>query len=79
VVLDALRAPAAYDDAHAWRTRIVDLEKSWFAPLLGALKDGRLARLTLVALGRERSTRFTLARADLMKIWRRAKPLAAYV
>lgn len=79
LVLDTLRAPAVYDDAHAWRTRIAELEERWFAPLLAALRNGRLTRLTLVALGRDASARFSVARTDLVKIWRRAKPLAAYV
>jgi hypothetical protein len=79
IVLDALRAPAAYNDAHEWRTRIAELEARWFGPLLAALKTGRVARLTLVALGRDASARFTVTRPDLVKIWRRAKPFAAYI
>ncbi|MDB5901789.1 MAG: 2,3-bisphosphoglycerate-independent phosphoglycerate mutase [Betaproteobacteria bacterium] len=78
VTLDQLATAVAYDDAHAWRTRIEALEAQWFAPLVEALRKGRLSALTVVALGAEASCRYTVNRADLLKLWRRPQPLSAY-
>jgi hypothetical protein len=78
VVLDELDAAVRYDDADGWRTRIAALETRWFAPLAGAVRNGRLAQLTLVALGERAACRFTLRRGDLLKLWRRPKALSAY-
>jgi hypothetical protein len=78
VMLDQLATAVAYDDADAWRNRIAELDSLWLAPLLNALRKGRLSTLTLVALGANASCRFTANRADLLKLWRRPKPLSAY-
>jgi hypothetical protein len=78
VTLDELATAVSYDDAHAWRTRIEALEAQWFAPLVEALRKGRLSTLTIVALGAEASCRYTVNRTDLLKLWRRPQPLSAY-
>ncbi|MDB5862672.1 MAG: hypothetical protein JWO70_478 [Betaproteobacteria bacterium] len=78
VTLDQLATAVAYEDADAWRSRIAALEAQWFAPLVNALRKGRLSTLTIVALGAQASCRFTVKRADLPKFWRRPKPLSAY-
>ncbi len=77
-VVDALASAVTYDDADAWRTRIAMLEAQWFAPLRSALQHGRMETLTVVTLGEKTSCRYTLRRSDLLKIWRRRKPLPAY-
>ena len=51
-------APAAYGDAHAWRTRLEALERDWIAPLADALRGGRIGMLTLHALGAGGSLRW---------------------
>ena len=55
------------------------LEADWFAPLLQALRDGRLAQLTLhLAYGGKISS-FVTRRADLRKFWRRWRGLGEYL
>jgi len=62
VVLDARRAGV--------------LEERWFAPLLAALKTGRVGMVTVHVPDAGVSTETT--RADLRRFWRRARPLAAW-
>jgi hypothetical protein len=78
VVLDALRAAAAYGDADAWRDALGVLERDWFAPLLDALRAGRIGMITLHAPGVTRTLEVETTRQDLRYFWRRAKPLAVY-
>lgn len=78
IMLDSISAAVTYDDRDAWRARIAELDAAWIGPLLSALRQGQLARLTLVTLGEHESCRFTLTRADLLKLWRRRQPLSAY-
>lgn len=77
-IVERLGSAVAYQDAGAWRDRLTALEREWFAPLLSALKRGRIEELDIVALGANGSVRFTISRGALLKVWRRAKPLAAY-
>jgi hypothetical protein len=78
VVLDDLTTAVNYEDANAWRTRVTSLEAAWFSPLTAALRSGQLSELAIVVLGERSSCRFTVRRPDLMKIWRRPKPLSTY-
>jgi len=78
VVLDALRAPAAYGDAQAWTAALDALERDWFAPLLEALRDGRVGMITLHAPAAGRTLEAETTRQDLRYLWRRARPLEAY-
>jgi hypothetical protein len=48
------------------------LEDGWFAPLLLALKQRRLAQLRLLIANREDVLRLDLESGDLWKFWRRA-------
>ena len=57
IVLDALRAPAAYGDAAAWNERLAALERNWFAPLVAALRSGRIGMVTVHVLGAGRRAR----------------------
>lgn len=77
-ILDQLAGAVAYDDAAAWRERIVELERHWFAPLLGAIRAGRVTQLDLIALQQDHSAHYTVTRGGLLKLWRRPKPLVAY-
>jgi hypothetical protein len=52
------------------------LEESWFAPLLAALRDGRIGMLTLHVP--DAGTSFEITRADLRRFWRRTRPLPAH-
>jgi len=78
VILDTLRRPAAYGDAEAWRDALDLLERDWFAPLLAALRAGRIGMITLHAPGAARTLEVETTRQDLRYLWRRAKPLAVY-
>lgn len=78
VILDQLNTAVTYRDSEAWRARLSEFDTSWFTPLLEAVRRGDMTRLTLVTLGVEASCRFTLTRFDLLKLWRRARPLWVY-
>ncbi|HET7158064.1 MAG TPA: hypothetical protein VFI62_03650, partial [Burkholderiales bacterium] len=78
VILDSLASAGTYNDANAWRTRLCELDATWFAPLLTALRHGDITRLTLVTLGEQATCRFTLTRSTLLKFWRRARPLWSF-
>ena len=76
VLLDALRAGAALGDAEALAQRLQSLEERWFAPLLAALRAGRIGMLTVHAP--EAGAAFEIVRGDLRRFWRRPRPLASY-
>ena len=78
LVISGLGTAAAYLDTDAWRERIAELERKWFDPLLGALGRGAVASVAIVAPGAETCWRFDVARRDLYRFWRAAKPLSAY-
>jgi len=61
---------AAFDAAHE------TLEAAWFAPLLAALRRGRIGMLTLHVPDAGRS--FETARGDLRRFWRRPRPLGVH-
>ena len=76
VVLDELRGVAALGDLDAHARRLLALEADWFAPLLAALKAGRLGMLTIHVP--EAAASFEAVRGDLHRFWRRPRPLAQY-
>ena len=78
VVLDQLLLSARHGDLSRWRAQLAELEEHWFAPLLGALRKRRLARLSLVALGAERCLQFDVTPSALLRFWRGTSPLASY-
>lgn len=77
VVLDALRAPLALGESAQCREGIERLERDWFAPLLEALRAGRLGMLTL-HVPESLGAAFELVRGDLRRFWRRPKALEKY-
>jgi len=78
VWLDRLLAPARYRDAWGYREALAELERAWFAPLLAALKAGRLSELEILCDG-ESGFALTVRAADRWRFWRRARPLASVV
>ena len=76
VVLDGLRAAQALGDTEALAQRLRALEDGWFAPLLEALRAGRIGMLTTHVP--DAAASFETARGDLRRFWRRPRPLAAY-
>jgi hypothetical protein len=78
IVLDALRKTARERGIEAWRSTLADFERLWFQPLLDALRGDRIGMLTLHALAPHCALTAEAIRGDLLKFWRRTKPLAAY-
>jgi len=78
IVLDRLRAPAQYGDAHGWRAGLAQLERDWFAPLLEALRQERIGMLSLHAPGPAGALSVEVTHGDLRRFWRRVKPLADF-
>jgi hypothetical protein len=76
VVLDELRGVHALGDLDALARRLRALEANWFAPLLAALKAGRIGMLTIHVP--DAAASFEAVRGDLHRFWRRPRPLAAY-
>jgi len=78
IVLDALRLPLALGENAQYEERIARLERDWFAPLLAALRAGRIGMVTVhVPDGVECSAHETI-RGDLRRFWRRPKALERY-
>jgi hypothetical protein len=62
----------------ARETALAELEQRWFAPLLGALRAGRIGMVTLHAPDGREEVSFETIRGDLRRFWRRVKPLEHY-
>lgn len=75
-VLDALRLPIALGDASAGGALAEELERDWFAPLLDALRSGRIGMVTLHVP--EAGVSFETVRGDLRRFWRRPRAVARY-
>ncbi|WP_420476456.1 hypothetical protein [Noviherbaspirillum sp. ST9] len=69
LLLEALLEPALTNDWGTWLTNMKHLEENWFAPLLQALKSGKIDRVTLIATHDSRISRFTATRSSLRKFW----------
>jgi hypothetical protein len=78
IVLEPLASAAAHQDSSAWQSGMEALERRWFAPLARALREGRLASVSLVTPGDASCWRFDATRADLLKFWRSARPWQEY-
>jgi hypothetical protein len=76
VLLDALRAPAALGDIASYGRNLDALEAAWFAPLLRALRAGRIGMVTVHVP--DAAASFETIRGDLRRFWRRRKALESY-
>jgi len=76
VVLDALAAATALRDGEAHAARLGAMEAGWFAPLLAALKSGRIGMVTVHLP--DAGLSIETVRGDLRRFWRRPRPVAAY-
>lgn len=75
---ETLTTPARALDALAWRNALLALDEHWLAPALAALRAGRLRELRLIGTrvgGAPATAGFTLTRGDLLRFWRRPRPL----
>ena len=79
VVLDALRAPAALADSVTFATALEGLERDWFAPVLRALREGRLGMVTIQVPDAPRALSVEAVRGDLRRFWRRPRPIATWI
>jgi hypothetical protein len=75
-VFEALEHPSRTGDALLWRERLERFEADWLAPALGALRDGRLDALRLIAPGEPGSAELQISRHDLRKFWRKLLALS---
>lgn len=77
VVLDALHRPSLYLDIDTWRSRLLELEAQWFAPLVAALKMRRVTTLRISAPGDRQCVTLDIRAGDTWKFWRRPRRLEA--
>lgn len=70
-VLGQLIEPAIAGEWAAWLDHMRALEQQWFAPLLAALRDGRVSRATLVLSHRHTSASYTTSKLAQHKFWRK--------
>ncbi len=70
VTLESCRDAAAYEDFGAWQAAVQELEANWFAPLVTALKAGRVDRLELLPLN---GRRYCLEKRSLQRFWKKVR------
>lgn len=77
--IDTLAAPARELDALAWRTALLSIEQDWLEPALAALKRGACSSLELIGTPANDSTAvaWALKRSDLLRFWRKPRPLSS--
>jgi len=78
VLLDALRAPLALEQTREYQEALACLERDWFAPLLEALRDGRIGMVTIHVPDAAESLAYETIRGDLRRFWRRPRSLEHY-
>lgn len=77
-LLDALRAPLALEQRGEYEEAIEALERLWFAPLLAALRAGRIGMLSLRVPDAAPGAGFETVRGDLRRFWRRPRAIGHY-
>lgn len=78
LLLDALRAPLALEQTGEYQETLARLERDWFAPLLDALRDGRIGMVTIHVPDAAESLAYETIRTDLRRFWRRPRALEHY-
>ena len=78
LVFDAPADALRMNGGAAWRDQLTLLDKHWIKPLLRDVRENILASIVLVACNQAGLLETVLVRADSWRIWRRARPLAAY-
>ena len=78
IVLDALRVPLALSETGEYQRAIARLERDWFAPLLAALRDGRIGMITIHVPDAADCLAYETIRGDLRRFWRRPRALEHY-
>jgi hypothetical protein len=78
ILLDALRVPLALEQTGEYQEALARLERDWFAPLLDALRGGRIGMVTIHVPDAAESLTYETIRADLRRFWRRPRSLEHY-
>jgi hypothetical protein len=78
VMLDALRVPLALEQTSEYQAALARLERDWFAPLLDALREGRIGMVTIHVPDAAESLAYETIRPDLRRFWRRPRALEHY-
>lgn len=77
-IIDSLAAPARTLEALAWREALLAFERNWLAPAIAALKRGECTGLRLIGTrlgGTPATVAYELKRSDLLRFWRKPRPL----
>ncbi len=69
LVLDALIPAGLGGDWSEWLDQLHQLESLWFAPLLAALKDRKIDRISLTLTNSSRLATFHASAMSLRKFW----------
>jgi|SRR3569623_301177 len=69
VVSDALIEPALANDWSEWLARLQELESEWLAPLLGAVKAGKIDSVSLILTDGSRLSTYKAGKSSLRKFW----------
>lgn len=77
LVWEGLQRAVLRGDLREWQDSLLHFERRCAAPLLGALRAGRIAQIVLDVPG-EAARRFVLSRGASWMLWRRAGSLAGY-
>lgn len=78
--IETLATPARTLEALAWRDALLAFERDWLTPALAALKRGECKGLRLVGTrlgGAPATVAYELKRSDLLRFWRKPRPLVA--
>jgi hypothetical protein len=78
VTLDSLREAVNERGVEAWRAALSAMERDWFAPLLQGLQSECIGMLSIHAPSPRCTLHSETICGDLIKFWRRARPLAVY-
>jgi hypothetical protein len=78
VVWEGLAEAAQQGDLDAWRAALQALEYQWMRPMLRALRQRRIERLTLDVLHPGQAWRFTLTPRTAWRFWRWRRRVSQY-
>lgn len=78
IVLDPLRVPLALGASGEYQEAAAAIERDWAAPLLAALRDGRVGMVSIHVPDAAECATYETIRGDLRRFWRRPKALEQY-
>jgi len=78
MVLDPLRVPLALGASGEYQDAVAAIERDWAAPLLAALRQGRVGMVSIHVPDAGECASYETIRGDLRRFWRRPKALEQY-